>query len=293
MNPPISEQSYLSRFRGRLAADEASTRIATYDRIRAVPFIELVKARSFELLEIGPGSQVLDAGCGCGEDVRQLAALTAPGGHAIGVDSDAAVLAEAESRSLAATEATPEFVLADAAALPFADATFDGVRADRVLLHAPRPDLVLAELRRVTEPGGRIVITEVSNTLAIDDEQLAASAVDVLNGFQSPAERRGSVVELLPLLLARVTEHPVEVVRERAVTSDWESMTALVQFDVVAQSLIDAGRLAPDWLDRVHQAADEGRAHMQIKALHVYGSAPRARSMRTNPKTLPSTDVEP
>ena len=50
-------------------------------------------------------------------------------------------------------------VLGDAASLPLADARFDTVMMLDVLEHLPRPELALAEARRVLRPGGRLLIT--------------------------------------------------------------------------------------------------------------------------------------
>ncbi|MFC3813558.1 class I SAM-dependent methyltransferase [Lysobacter sp. GCM10012299] len=46
-------------------------------------------------------------------------------------------------------------VFADAGALPFADATFDGVVCLEVIEHVPDPGRVISEMARVLRPGGR------------------------------------------------------------------------------------------------------------------------------------------
>jgi demethylmenaquinone methyltransferase/2-methoxy-6-polyprenyl-1,4-benzoquinol methylase len=55
-----------------------------------------------------------------------------------------------------------EFVHADAQELPFADAEFDAVTMSFGLRNVQEPKRALAELFRVTKPGGRIVICEFS-----------------------------------------------------------------------------------------------------------------------------------
>ncbi|BDZ45606.1 hypothetical protein GCM10025866_15150 [Naasia aerilata] len=55
-----------------------------------------------------------------------------------------------------------EFVHADAQDLPFADEEFDAVTMSFGLRNVHDPKLALAELFRVTKPGGRIVICEFS-----------------------------------------------------------------------------------------------------------------------------------
>lgn len=55
------------------------------------------------------------------------------------------------------------FTAGDGTKLPFADATFDAVTISFGLRNVVDPDLGLRELRRVTKPGGRIVVCEFSS----------------------------------------------------------------------------------------------------------------------------------
>jgi demethylmenaquinone methyltransferase/2-methoxy-6-polyprenyl-1,4-benzoquinol methylase len=55
------------------------------------------------------------------------------------------------------------FVAGDGTRLPFADATFDAVTISFGLRNIVDPDAGLRELRRVTRPGGRIVVCEFSS----------------------------------------------------------------------------------------------------------------------------------
>ncbi|MCZ4498559.1 MAG: ubiE 2 [Marmoricola sp.] len=55
------------------------------------------------------------------------------------------------------------FVAGDGTKLPFADDTFDAVTISFGLRNIVDPDAGLAELRRVTKPGGRIVVCEFSS----------------------------------------------------------------------------------------------------------------------------------
>jgi ubiquinone/menaquinone biosynthesis C-methylase UbiE len=117
--------------------------------LRAVAELEPVRAgkrRSYELLAIGPGQSVLDVGAGAGDDLRALTELVSPGGRVVGVDS---------------SPGSAEVQLADACALPFDDDTFDACRCDRTLQHVADPQKALAEMVRVTRPGGVVLISEV------------------------------------------------------------------------------------------------------------------------------------
>jgi ubiquinone/menaquinone biosynthesis C-methylase UbiE len=100
-----------------------------------------------------PGRRTLDLGCGEGRVARDLAAH----GHSVvGIDA---------SQTLAglAREADPagEYLLGDAAALPFADTSFDLVVAYNSLMDVDDMAGAVREAGRVLEPGGRFCIAIV------------------------------------------------------------------------------------------------------------------------------------
>jgi SAM-dependent methyltransferase len=94
---------------------------------------------------IGPGTgRCLDLGCGGGS---YLGALAATGRTVIGLDRSADQLGFARERS-------HPVVLADAAALPFADQSFSAVAAIWISTDVEDFAVVLAEAARVLQPGG-------------------------------------------------------------------------------------------------------------------------------------------
>jgi SAM-dependent methyltransferase len=109
------------------------------------------------LLGLAPGQRVLDVGCGTGVVTRAAARRVAPSGRVIGVDSSSALLTVA--RGYADNEglgALIELRQGDCRRLPFADASFDAALAVTLLAHVPQAERALAELVRVTRPGGRV-----------------------------------------------------------------------------------------------------------------------------------------
>lgn len=78
------------------------------------------------------------------------------------------------ARRLARDAANVEFLVGDAQSLPFGRGEFDLAGTLRTLHHVPRPELVVAELARVTQPGGTVLVVD---QLAPDDP-LAAVELD-------------------------------------------------------------------------------------------------------------------
>lgn len=109
------------------------------------------------VLQLDGDESLLDVGTGPGGFPARLIG----GGHrgrVVGVDQSAGMVAKAR-----ATCPRVEFFQADAAALPFADESFDAVTARHMLYHVPDIPKALGEIRRVLRKGGRFVA--VTNAL--------------------------------------------------------------------------------------------------------------------------------
>ena len=129
------------------------------DTSHALATAQSYKQAIMEQLAIQEGAAILDVGCGTGQDTQDLARAVGPGGRVIGIDSSATMLQEARAR-VVNMQLPVEYVLADATQLPFANASFDGCQASRVLGHLREPDKALAEIVRVARPGARIVAAD-------------------------------------------------------------------------------------------------------------------------------------
>jgi demethylmenaquinone methyltransferase / 2-methoxy-6-polyprenyl-1,4-benzoquinol methylase len=104
----------------------------------------------------GPGQIVLDLAAGTGTSSR---AFIRRGGRCVACDFSLGMLTVGARRP----DPGLAFVAGDALALPFADGTFDVVTISFGLRNVTDTGQALRELRRVTRPGGRLVICEFSH----------------------------------------------------------------------------------------------------------------------------------
>ena len=127
-------------------ADRFDELVNEYDLRRR---LEIVFGELLESADL-QGLSVLDVGCGSGwfsrEAERRGARVTS---------LDIALRLLHETGRKVATDR----VNADACALPFADASFDLVISSECIEHTLDPRRALAEIHRVTRPGGHFVIT--------------------------------------------------------------------------------------------------------------------------------------
>lgn len=134
------------------------------------PFTQQYKRRALELLELRPGQRALDVGSGIGVDAVRMAELVGSGGLVVGLDSSRFMVDEARRRLHGVgLSLSVSFVPGEAHRLPFVDASFDCCHADRTFQHLPDPRAALAELVRVTRPGGRVLVVDGDHESTVID----------------------------------------------------------------------------------------------------------------------------
>jgi len=128
----------------------------------------------FEACGLGAGSTCCDVGCGAG-----MAAVRAAnrGAQVSGLDAAENLLAIARSRL-----PNGDFHLGDLEELPFSDAQFDLVTGFNSFQFAANPVVALQEARRITRPGGRVVVM----TWGVPEGMEAASLVAALKPLLPP-----------------------------------------------------------------------------------------------------------
>ncbi|MBI4512365.1 MAG: class I SAM-dependent methyltransferase [Deltaproteobacteria bacterium] len=130
---------------------------ATYEKHRGRGYHRLIDDLEVDLVaRYAQGKSVLEAGCGTGLILSRVAEIAS---EAWGLDISSGMLGKARARGLRVVQGS----LTD---LPFPDERFDVVYSFKVLAHVERIREALAELARVTRPGGHLVL-EFYNPLSL------------------------------------------------------------------------------------------------------------------------------
>jgi demethylmenaquinone methyltransferase/2-methoxy-6-polyprenyl-1,4-benzoquinol methylase len=135
-----------------------------YDRMNRVMTAgrdQAWRRRAARLAAPPPGSLALDLATGTGDLARALLASTAVRG-VVGVDFVEAMVRLGREKLARLGERRVRFVVGDALALPFEDGAFGCVASAFLLRNLADLPAGLAEMRRVTAPGGAVVALEIT-----------------------------------------------------------------------------------------------------------------------------------
>jgi demethylmenaquinone methyltransferase / 2-methoxy-6-polyprenyl-1,4-benzoquinol methylase len=142
--------------------DGIAARYDLVNRVISLGIDQSWRRRTVRSLELGANARVLDLATGTA-DMALLVARSVPTAHVVGLDPSEKMLEIGRSKvAKAGCAERIELVRGDAEALPFPDATFDGICIAFGIRNVPDRDRALREMARVTRPGGYVAILELS-----------------------------------------------------------------------------------------------------------------------------------
>jgi demethylmenaquinone methyltransferase / 2-methoxy-6-polyprenyl-1,4-benzoquinol methylase len=186
------------------------------------------------IIGAAPGDRVLDLAAGTGTSALSF---TAAGADCVACDFSLGMLRAGRAR-LARADGPPtardygghrrglaggsrgvappgkgklSFVAGDALRLPFRDEAFDAVTISFGLRNVASPGAALAEMRRVTRPGGRLVVCEFST--------ITIAPLDMLY--------RRYLTDVLPAIARRTARHPEAYTYLAESIADWPAQRGL------------------------------------------------------------------
>jgi ubiquinone/menaquinone biosynthesis C-methylase UbiE len=162
----MAEQNSISRVnRSKGKAGRFYDRISrSYDWLGGF-FERRPAGKALQHLKIQSGEAVLEIGSGAGYCLKLIASSVGRSGKVFSIDLSAGMIHQAGKRlAHSSLSDRVELCRGDAAWLPFADTTFDAVFLSFTLELFDTPEIpeVLAEIKRVLKPGGRLGLVGLS-----------------------------------------------------------------------------------------------------------------------------------
>lgn len=260
-------------------ADVEDTAQATdyLDTVTGLDAIEAYKRRSHRLLNLGSGDRVIDVGCGTGEDVLSLADHVGADGEVMGIDRSPTLIAEARTRCAETDRAT--FLIGDALRLGFGTDAVDGCRTDRVLQHLPEPARAIAEMCRVTRPGGRVTLSEPDwRTFTLSVPSVDEALTEAVTDERWSGVRRPAIGSSLYVYAREAGLTDLEINATTIAITDFDTANQVLQFDerldtMQATDVVRSDR-AQQWRDGVRRADAVGTFFSSMTGFTVAGTVP-------------------
>jgi SAM-dependent methyltransferase len=209
-----------------------------------------------------------------------------PTGRVIGIDKSAEMVAEARRRATAAQLHNVEFHVGDAERLPLEDDSVDGARSDRVFQYLTDPQVGIAELRRVTRPGGIVVVADTdwgASVFDCDDLELSAR----IDAAWTATRPNGRIGRRLFGLFVRAGFDDVRVFAHNMVVTEASDLgtapvsTSLYHARIIpslAAQAVEAGAVtaaeASRWVALQNAAVRDGRFFRFLAMFVVAGRVP-------------------
>lgn len=182
---------------------------------------------ALDAAQVGPGTRILDAGCGTG-GASQLAAER--GATVYAIDPSVNMITIARERMPRA-----DFRIAELENLPFPNAEFDAAVSVNSLQFAANTRLAVHELSRVCKPGGRVV-TAVFSDPAVCDVAHVFRAIVAL--FDKPPSGAGpfalSSPDVIRLLFESVIELRLDNIQEVSCTHNYPDLETAMKAQMSA-----------------------------------------------------------
>jgi SAM-dependent methyltransferase len=205
------------------------------------------------LLEAGlrPGMQVADIGCGVGMVTKLLAEFVGAEGHVVGIDASAAQLGQARQR-LATRYPNVQFIEASATSTGLRPESFDLVYCRFLLIHLPRPEEALREMRALLKPNGILVCEDGDLTSAGSEPPSAYGAFADLWGRLGPLRGVDYTLGRRLFQMVQVAGFPEpEITFNQPVLARGEHKRFLeLSVAEAAPAILDAGLITADGLER-------------------------------------------
>ncbi len=131
-----------------------------YDRMNSVMTAGMHhrwRERAADLARVGPGARALDVATGTGDLAIELKRRVGPSGEVTGLDFSERMLELARGKA-----GDVRFEAGNALELPYSDASFDAVTVGFGARNFDDLARGLREMARVTRPGGRVVVLEIT-----------------------------------------------------------------------------------------------------------------------------------
>ena len=265
--------------------DDRASLVRYLKGLHTLTDVRAYKARTLDRLRLTAGATVLEVGCGTGEDALIVAQAVGSTGRVLAIDLSRTMLQEVGDKGTTvaagrgnlreAARATIDVACASVLALPFADASCDRCRADRVLQHVADPAQAVAEMTRVLRPGGVLLVCDTDwDTLVVDHPVREMTRIVLRQCAQSMTN--GAIGRELARHCLDAGLRDVGVEAMTLIFRDLELADPVVGLRRAALALAESGEVdlddLADWLSQLEDLQRRGRCFCAVTGFAAWGT---------------------
>lgn len=252
---------------------DADYLINSMDVMSSLPCIKSIKKRALETMELKYGDNILELGCGHGEDAEAIGKLIGNAGSVVAIDLSQRMINTAQERS---KQNNVKYIVGDAEFLNYTNQTFSACHADRLLVSHHNYQQVFKEITRVLKPNGMVCLTEVDalSIIIYPYNDITKIILDQLcSSFVNPYIGR-----MLPKLFIEHGLKNITVIPQNSMIQSLKTLRQIFQFDKIAKEAIKKGVLtklaAEQWINNMKKADEEGKFLYSVTFFTVLGILP-------------------
>jgi len=215
------------------SSPDADFLIHSMDVMHSLPCIQFIKEQAIDMMDLKEGDDVLEIGCGHGQDAEMLANRVGATGIVMAIDLSQQMIQEAKKRSQSANviyEATDIFNV-------LLTKRFSACYADRLLVSHSDYSEIFAKIISLVKSGGKICLTDVdaiSISIAPSNTVTRLVIEQIHKAFINP--HMGSK------LLSIFKSHDLKNIEMRTNTSrikDFSVLSKIFQFKRILRQLVN------------------------------------------------------
>lgn len=248
--------------------------INSMDVMMGLDSIQKIKSNAVKAMNLQSGDNVLEIGCGHGEDAELIGSIVGNNGHVVATDLSTRMIEEAKKRS---KQSNVEYLTADLDELQYPYNSFSGCHADRLLVSSANYKELFANILKFVKPGGVISFTDVDAiSIIIQPYNKITKLIlaQIHECFVNP-----SMGSKLPDLFSEYGLENIKIIPEHSMVRSYDTMSKIFQFENIISDAVKSKKITIEegkqWINDMQTADKQGKFLYCITMFTVVGYKPK------------------
>jgi ubiquinone/menaquinone biosynthesis C-methylase UbiE len=246
------------------------------DVMMSLDSVQRIKFNAIKAMNLKAGDNILEIGCGHGEDAELIGSMVGDNGYVVATDLSKRMIEEAQRRS---KQQNVKYMVADLNDLQpqYPYKSFSGCHADRLLVSAANYSELFRDTLKYIKPGGVVSFTDVDAiSIILQPYNKITKLVlsQIHECFVNP-----SMGSKLPDLFAECGLEDIRVIPEHSMVKSFDTMSKIFQFENIIADAVKSKKFSKEegeqWLKDMQIADKQGKFLYCITMFTVVGHMPK------------------